>query len=82
MNRAKSASRLLEVMRDVFDDDDIEYDNALTAGRIAGWDRLSHLRFLRAVEKEFGLDFTSREVDSLQSAGDILDAILMRTMTV
>lgn len=82
MNRQESASRLVAVMRDIFDEDGIQYDDGLSVGDLAGWDSLSHVRFLRAVEKEFGLYFTSGEVDAFKSAGDVLDAIVMRSLAV
>lgn len=80
MNRQESVYRLEAVMRDVFDEDDIQYADDLAAGHIAGWDSLSHLRFLGAVEKEFGLHFTSGEVDAFRSAGDVLNAIILRSL--
>ena len=82
MNRQESESRLVEVMRDVFDQDDIQYDDELAVGHVAGWDSLSHVRFLSAVEKEFGLYFTSGEVDEFKSAGDVLNAIVLRSIPV
>jgi len=83
MNGRKDASlRLAAIMCDVFDEDDIQYDDSLALGHIAGWDSLGQIRFLRAVEKEFGLDFTSGEVDSFSTAGDVLNAIVMRSMPV
>jgi acyl carrier protein len=82
MNRPEAETRLVAVMRDVFDEDDIQYDDRLAVGDVSGWDSLSHVRFLRAVEKQFGLYFTSREVDALKSAGDVLNAIILRSLLV
>lgn len=82
MNRPEAAARLLAVMRDVFDEDNIQYDDNLAVGDVSGWDSLSHVRFLRAVEKQFGVYFTSREVDVLKSAGDVLNAIILRSVAI
>ncbi len=82
MNRQESEFRLVAIMRDVFDDEEIRYDDSLAVGHVAGWDSLSQVRFLRAVEQEFGLAFTSREVDALQSAGDVLNAVVSRSLLV
>ena len=59
MLREVGAARLTEIMRNVFDDDDFEYSDSLTAGDVEGWDSLSHVPFLVAVENSFGLRFTS-----------------------
>jgi acyl carrier protein len=78
MSREESADRLLEIMRDVFDVEDLEYCDSLKADDVESWDSLSHVRFLIAVEKEFGFRFTSSEIDRFKNAGEVLDVIVRR----
>ena len=78
MSREESAKRLSEIMRDEFDVDDLEYHDSLKADDVEGWDSLSHVRFLIAVEKEFGFRFTSGEIDGLKNVGEALDVIVRR----
>jgi acyl carrier protein len=78
MSREKNAGRLAEIMRDVFDADDLEYRDNLKADDVEGWDSLSHVRFLIAVEKEFGFRFTSGEIDAFKNVGEVLDVIDQR----
>jgi acyl carrier protein len=78
MSREEAAARLVEVMRDIFDTDDIEYRDDLKADDVEGWDSLSHVRFLIAVEKKFGLRFTSAEIDGFKNAGEMLDVVVQR----
>ncbi len=78
MSREEGAARLTEIMRDLFDADDLQYSDTLKADDVEGWDSLSHVRFLVAVEQEFGLRFTSGEIDSFKNAGELLDVILQR----
>jgi acyl carrier protein len=78
MNREEGAIRLTKIMCDIFDDDDLQYRDGLTMNSVPGWDSLGHMRFLNAVEKDFGVEFTSGEVDKFQNAGNVLDAILLR----
>jgi acyl carrier protein len=78
LNREEAATRLTEIMSDVFDADDITYSDSLTAGEVDGWDSLSHVRFLVTVEKEFGLRFTSTEIDGFKNVGEMLDVIVQR----
>ena len=75
MTREENAVRLCEVMRDVFDVDDLEYRDSLKADDVEGWDSLSHIRFLIAVEKEFGFRFNSGEIDGFKNVGEVLDVI-------
>jgi acyl carrier protein len=78
MSREEGATRLAEIMRDVFDVDHLEYRDSLTADDVEGWDSLSHVRFLVAVEKSFGLRFTSTEIDGFKNVGEVLDVIVRR----
>lgn len=78
MNREEGAVRFTTIMRDIFDNDDLQYGDNLRIANVPGWDSLGHMRFLSAVEKEFGVQFTSGEIDSFENAGNILDAILPR----
>lgn len=78
MNREQGASRLTEIMSEVFDVDDLNYSDSLTADDVDGWDSLSHVRFLVTVEKQFGLRFTSSEIDGFKNVGEMLDVIVQR----
>ena len=78
MLREEAAARLQEVMRDILDDDELEYRDDLTADDVEGWDSLSHVRFLVAVERAFGFRFTSGEIDSFKNVGEMLNVIVQR----
>jgi len=78
MSREEGAARLTEIMRDLFDEEDLQYSDTLKADDVEGWDSLSHVRFLVAVEQEFGLRFTSSEIDSFKNVGELLDVIIER----
>jgi len=78
MLREEGAKRLTEIMRNVFDDEDVQYSDSLTADDVDGWDSLSHVPFLVAVENSFGLRFTSSEIDEFKNVGELLDVIVRR----
>jgi acyl carrier protein len=78
MSREEGAARLIEIMHEVFEIDDLKYSDSLTADDVEGWDSLSHVRFLIAVEKEFGFRFTSGEIDGFKNVGEVLDVIVRR----
>ncbi|MBP3228389.1 MAG: acyl carrier protein [Bacteroidaceae bacterium] len=68
-------SRLTAVFRDVFDDDALTLTPATSAADIDEWDSLSHVQLIVAVEQEFGLRFTSREILRWQNVGEMAEAI-------
>ena len=75
MNTLDLKQRLRSVFRSVFSDEGIEIDESTTASDIARWDSLSHIHLILAIEKEFSVRFTTREVRSLNSVGDLIRMI-------
>jgi acyl carrier protein len=69
---------LTDVFRDVFFDDGIILRPDMTAKDIEGWDSISHINLLCAVEAIFGLRFSLREIQNLQKVDDIVQLILTR----
>jgi len=47
----------------------------LTAHDVTGWDSISHVKLILAVEREFGIRFNLREINSFQNVGDLVNAI-------
>ena len=75
MTRSDIASKVVEIMEDVFDEDDIAYDDAMTAADIEEWDSLSNIRFVVAIEKEFVIRFSNSEIADLENVGQMVDLI-------
>ena len=70
--------RLNEVFQNVFDDDEITVDRDTTATDIEDWDSLEHIRLIAAVEREFGVKFTMKEVSAMKNVGEMMDIIAER----
>jgi acyl carrier protein len=63
--------RLAGIMQSVFDDPNLVVHGELTAADVEGWDSLSHINLIAAVEKEFKLRFTTSEIMALANVGDL-----------
>ncbi len=74
----KIIERLNEVFQNVFDDEDITVDRDTTADDIEDWDSLEHIRLIAAVEREFGVKFSMKEVSSMKNVGEMIDIIAER----
>ena len=68
-------SRVNEVFREVFDDEELTVARETTAGDVSGWDSLMHVRLVLALEKAFGVRFSSSEVASLADVGELVDVL-------
>ncbi len=64
-----------DIMRDVFDVDDLVISESTTAEDVEEWDSLSHIRLIVAIEREFGFKFKNSEIESLKNVGDLMTLI-------
>lgn len=60
---------LQEVFRRVFDDDRLTVNDQTNADEIDGWDSIAHINLIIALEKQFGVKFSTSELAGLQSKG-------------
>ncbi len=63
------------VLREVFDDPGLGVTAETTADDVDGWDSLSHVNVVVAVEARFGIRFTPREALTLRNVGDMARAV-------
>jgi acyl carrier protein len=63
------------VFQQVFDDDTIAISPEMTANDIDGWDSLSHVNLIVAVETRFGIRFSQKELLTFKNIGDLLRCI-------
>jgi acyl carrier protein len=78
MTREQIIAKLMPVMHDTFDDDDIVYRDDLTAAEVADWDSLSNIRFMVAVEQAFGTRLSTAKIEGLRKLGDLVDLLEKR----
>jgi acyl carrier protein len=65
-------------MRDVFDDDDLVATPTLTAAQVEGWDSLTHVRLMLAVQRAFKVKFAAAELSSFKNVGDLARLIALK----
>jgi len=70
---------LNKVFRLVFDDDMISVNRKTTANDIDGWDSLTHVNLILAIESTFKIRFSQKELLTFRNVGDLYDAIAAKT---
>ena len=70
--------RLNDIFRDVFDDASLSVTPATTAADIEDWDSLSHITLMAAVEDEFRMKFSMKEVVEMKNVGEMVTIIAAR----
>ncbi len=63
--------RLKRVILRELELEDFDLDGSTQPSEVPGWDSLSHVRVIDAVEAEFGLRFRSLEIVRLRDVGDL-----------
>jgi acyl carrier protein len=75
MDRNVIKPRLNAIFQDIFDDPSLKVNDAMRADDVEGWDSLSHINLIVAVEKEFNIRLTTAEVRGLNNVGDLMALI-------
>ncbi|MFQ3676006.1 MAG: acyl carrier protein [Endomicrobiia bacterium] len=75
MERKEIYTRLEELFETVIDEGKVTLNDNTTAKDVSGWDSLSHIQLIVAIEKHFDIKFTSDEILSWKNVGEIVDSI-------
>jgi acyl carrier protein len=75
MAEADIYASLQHIFNDVFLRDDITLTPETTAKDIAGWDSFKQIEIILALESEYRIKFSTRELDSLRSVGDLVRVV-------
>lgn len=70
-----SSERLRDIFHEVFDDDTLQITPEMTANDVDGWDSLSHINLIIAIESEFNIRFSQKELLAYKNIGDLLNGI-------
>ncbi len=76
MTREEVLLQLQDIIRDVFDDEDIEITEATVASDVDGWDSLMHITLIGTVEDEFDIKFAMKDVVAMKNVGQMVDLIM------
>mgnify|MGYP003990740767 CR=1 FL=1 len=78
MRRAEIISKLNEIFEDIIDDGPVSLSDTTIANDIGGWDSLTNIQLMVAIEKNLNIRFTSEEMQSFHNVGEIIDCILKK----
>jgi acyl carrier protein len=70
--------RLQNVFQEVFDEDDLEVTDDTSSKTLPNWDSFAQVKLVVGMEEEFDIKFTTEEVASLSSVGEIKRALVAK----
>lgn len=67
--------KLTTIFHEVFMRDDIVLTQEMTAKDVEGWDSFKMIEIVMSIEKRFGVKVQSKQLDRLETVGDLVDII-------
>lgn len=80
MNKEETKEQVQEIFRDILDDEDLILTDNTTAHDVDGWDSLSHIQLVVAMEKHFKIKFSAKEILSWKNVGELIDSIVVKSV--
>jgi acyl carrier protein len=75
MTREEILQEISKVFADTLDEDAVALSENSKADDVEGWDSLTHVQLVVAVEKKFKIRFTAKEIQSWKNVGELIDSI-------
>jgi acyl carrier protein len=75
MAMADVHERLTDIFRTVFADESIELDDEMTADDVAAWDSVTHIQLIFAVEENFGIKLSMKDLETIENVGALRAAV-------
>lgn len=75
MTKDNVLEQVQDILRDIFDDEDIIVTIDTVADDIEDWDSLEHINVITSMEKHFKIKFAMNEVTGFKNIGNMVDTI-------
>lgn len=78
MEKERVLKEVENIFRDILDEESLNLRRETTANDIDGWDSLTHIQLIVAIEKHFKVKFSSKEILSWKNVGELLDSLIVK----
>ena len=78
MNSAEIIEDMRPLFADILDVPDLKLSQGTQASDVDGWDSLTHINLVVAIEKRYKIKFALGELQELKNVGDMADLIVKK----
>jgi acyl carrier protein len=75
VQEAEIYRRLESLFQDIIGDESIKLTPQTTAADVDGWDSVTHISLIVAIETQFHIKIRTDEIESLKNVGDMVQLI-------
>jgi acyl carrier protein len=79
MDKKEIIGMLEQLFQEVLKKGAVVLTEESTASDVDGWDSLTNMLLISAIEKKFGIKFGFREIIKMKNVGDLCNAIICKT---
>lgn len=76
MERKVILEKIQSILAEIIDNEELVLTESSKSADVDDWDSLAHFQLVMELQKEFGIKFTSVEIQGWANVGDIIDSIL------
>lgn len=78
MDKDQILKEIKTIFAEILDDDELVLTPSTEATDVEGWDSLSHVLLVVAVEKHFKIRFSSKEIQSWKNIGELIESVVAK----
>ena len=78
MTKEQILEKIQDILRDIFDDDELTVTETTCAADVEGWDSLQQISIIAAIEYEFKVKFSLTDMKNAENVGQLADVIAQR----
>ena len=78
MEKTEILQQLEVIFKNILDEENVTLTDLSTANDVEGWDSLTHIQLVVAIEKHFNIKFSSKEILSWKNVKEMVDSIFSK----
>lgn len=80
MERKETLSQVEEIFREILSDTQITIKDDMTTKDLEGWNSLTNIQLVVAIEKKYQIKFSLTEIVNWENIGAIIDCIIFKLL--